>query len=177
MNDHPSPQPAPHDPLAVLRGQFPGWEAWRGVSGLLYVRRRMSSPPVVFRGGQPRLLPSRSTSTSSAADDRRRLMRMAGIFYHAGTMTALGIPAHGQDLPTRKPRRGRGNSCPSSESAQRPATPLVTSGGGRCRVPEPRPAIVQRPDIHLHLHGVTAEDVAAIIREQQPAARPAIEED
>src|SRR5205807_10297584 len=50
MNDHSSPQPAPHDPLAVLRGHFPGWEAWRGVSGLLYVRRRMSSPPVVFRG-------------------------------------------------------------------------------------------------------------------------------
>jgi hypothetical protein len=50
MNDPASPQPAPHDPLAVLRGQFPGWEAWRGVSGLLYVRRRMSSPPVVFRG-------------------------------------------------------------------------------------------------------------------------------
>jgi hypothetical protein len=50
MNDHSSPQPAPHDPLAALRGQFPGWEAWRAVSGLLYVRRRMTSPPVVFRG-------------------------------------------------------------------------------------------------------------------------------
>ena len=51
MNDPASHQPtAPHDPLTVLRGQFPGWEAWRGVSGLLYVRRRMSSPPVVFRG-------------------------------------------------------------------------------------------------------------------------------
>jgi len=50
MDDHSSPPPAPHDPLAVLCGQFPGWEAWRGVSGLLYVRRRMSSPPVVFRG-------------------------------------------------------------------------------------------------------------------------------
>jgi len=50
VNDHPSPQPAPHDPLAALRGQFPGWEAWRGVSGLLYVRRGMTSPPVVFRG-------------------------------------------------------------------------------------------------------------------------------
>ena len=50
MNDPASHQPAPHDPLAVLRGQFPGWEAWRGVSGLLYVRRRMTSPPVVFRG-------------------------------------------------------------------------------------------------------------------------------
>ena len=50
MNDPASRQPAPHDPLAALRGQFPGWEAWREVSGLLYVRRRMSSPPVVFRG-------------------------------------------------------------------------------------------------------------------------------
>jgi hypothetical protein len=42
------------DPLAELRallaGEFPRWEAWRGVSGLLYVRRRMTSPPVVFRG-------------------------------------------------------------------------------------------------------------------------------
>jgi hypothetical protein len=34
---------------AEVRGQFPGWECWRGLSGLLYVRRRMSSPPVVFR--------------------------------------------------------------------------------------------------------------------------------
>jgi hypothetical protein len=33
-----------------VRGQLPRWEAWRGVSGLLYVRRRMTSPPVVFRG-------------------------------------------------------------------------------------------------------------------------------
>jgi hypothetical protein len=49
MTDPASHQPAPNDPLAVLRGRFPGWEAWRGVSGLLYVRRRMSSPPVVLR--------------------------------------------------------------------------------------------------------------------------------
>jgi hypothetical protein len=49
MNDPASHQPAPHDPLTALRGQFPGWDAWRGISGLLYVRRRMSSPPVVFR--------------------------------------------------------------------------------------------------------------------------------
>jgi hypothetical protein len=41
----------------------------------------------------------------------------------------------------------------------------------------PRPAIERAPDIHLHLHGVSAEDVAGIIRQQQPAARPAIEED
>ncbi len=44
-------------------------------------------------------------------------------------------------------------------------------------LPQPRPAIDRAPDIHLHLHGVSADDVAAIIRQQQPAARPAIEED
>jgi hypothetical protein len=37
------------DPLAPLRGKFPYWEAWVGISGLLYARRRMTSPPVVFR--------------------------------------------------------------------------------------------------------------------------------
>jgi hypothetical protein len=37
--------------------------------------------------------------------------------------------------------------------------------------------VTERPTVHLHFHGVNAEDVAAIIRQQQPAARPAIEED
>jgi hypothetical protein len=41
-----SSQPSP---LAPLYGKFPGWEAWAGVSGLLYARRRKSTPPVVFR--------------------------------------------------------------------------------------------------------------------------------
>jgi hypothetical protein len=31
--------------------------------------------------------------------------------------------------------------------------------------------------LHLHFHGVTAEDVAAIIRPQETPARPAIEDD
>ena len=75
MNDHASPQPAPHDPLAALRGQFPGWEAWRGVSGLLYVRRRMSSPPVVFRGYAAKSLASRSASTRRAEEPRRAGIR------------------------------------------------------------------------------------------------------
>ena len=37
------------DPLAALRGRFPGWQAWRGVSGLLYARRLRTSPPVIVR--------------------------------------------------------------------------------------------------------------------------------
>jgi hypothetical protein len=37
-------------PLAPLYGKLPrGWEAWVGICGLLYARRRKSSPPVVFR--------------------------------------------------------------------------------------------------------------------------------
>ena len=72
MNDPASHQPVPHDPLAVLRGQFPGWEAWRGVSGLLYVRRRMTSPPVVFRGYAAKSLASRSASTRRADSNRAR---------------------------------------------------------------------------------------------------------
>jgi hypothetical protein len=45
MSDHPAPQ----DALAALRGQFPWWETWIGISGLRYARRRKTSPPVVFR--------------------------------------------------------------------------------------------------------------------------------
>jgi hypothetical protein len=33
-------------------------------------------------------------------------------------------------------------------------------------LPPERPAIERPPDIHLHLHGVTAEDIAAIIERQ-----------
>jgi hypothetical protein len=38
------------NPLAPLYGKLPrGWECWVGVGGLLYARRRKSSPPIVFR--------------------------------------------------------------------------------------------------------------------------------
>jgi hypothetical protein len=38
------------DPLAPLRGKLPrGWECWTGIGGILYARRRKSSPPVVLR--------------------------------------------------------------------------------------------------------------------------------
>jgi hypothetical protein len=37
------------DVLAALRGQFPRWEAWAGVTGILYARRRLTSPPPVLR--------------------------------------------------------------------------------------------------------------------------------
>jgi hypothetical protein len=47
MND---PASRPPDLLAPLRGKLPrGWEAWTGVGGILYARRRKTSPPVVFR--------------------------------------------------------------------------------------------------------------------------------
>jgi hypothetical protein len=33
-------------------------------------------------------------------------------------------------------------------------------------------ALPARPEVHLHFHGVTAEDVAAIIARQRPGERP-----
>ena len=49
----------PPDPLAPLRGKLPrGWDAWAGIGGLLYARRRKSSPPIVLR--------------STSAEDLRR---------------------------------------------------------------------------------------------------------
>jgi hypothetical protein len=38
------------DELAELELEFPGWHAWRGVGDTgFYVRRELSSPPVVYR--------------------------------------------------------------------------------------------------------------------------------
>jgi hypothetical protein len=48
MTHNPARRASP-DPLAALRGRFPGWQAWRGVSGLLYARRLRTSPPVIVR--------------------------------------------------------------------------------------------------------------------------------
>jgi hypothetical protein len=49
MHDGPTPARQP-DPLAPLRGKLPpGWECWTGVGGILYARRRKSSPPIVLR--------------------------------------------------------------------------------------------------------------------------------
>lgn len=37
--------------LRSLVSRLPvGWEAWRGVNGVLYARRVRSSPPIVLRG-------------------------------------------------------------------------------------------------------------------------------
>jgi hypothetical protein len=49
MTHDPARRAAAADPLAALRGRFRGWQAWRGVSGLLYARRLRTSPPVIVR--------------------------------------------------------------------------------------------------------------------------------
>jgi hypothetical protein len=33
--------------------EFPHWHVWRGIAGLLYARRLMSSPPRVVRSQDP----------------------------------------------------------------------------------------------------------------------------
>jgi hypothetical protein len=40
--------------LADVRAMFPDWHVWKGVSGLVYARWLMSSPPAVVRAEDPR---------------------------------------------------------------------------------------------------------------------------
>ena len=54
----------------------------------------------------------------------------------------------------RKATSAAGAVRPPSPRVRRPARAL----------PEPRPAIDRPQEVHLHLHGVTAEDIAAILR-------------
>ena len=49
MTHDPARRATAAESLAALRGRFPGWQAWRGVSGLLYARRLRTSPPVIVR--------------------------------------------------------------------------------------------------------------------------------
>jgi hypothetical protein len=39
--------------LDDVRALFPQWEIWTGISGLVYARRLLSSPPAVVRAEDP----------------------------------------------------------------------------------------------------------------------------
>jgi hypothetical protein len=54
-------------------------------------------------------------------------------------------------------------------AAPRPAPGVPVSDPVRAAQPLPRPQrhAIEQPAVHLHLHGVTAEDVAAIITAQR----------
>ena len=56
-----SAQPA----RAAVR-QVPRWEAWVGIGGILYARRRKSSPPVVFRAATAEELATKITEYENA---------------------------------------------------------------------------------------------------------------
>ncbi len=49
MEHSPPPQEEVPDWWRPYAAEFPYWHAWCGVSGLLYARRPLSSPPVVVR--------------------------------------------------------------------------------------------------------------------------------
>jgi hypothetical protein len=56
MNDHPAPEPAMDDAERELRDverEFPRWHCWKGVSGLVYARLPLTSPPMVARAENP----------------------------------------------------------------------------------------------------------------------------
>jgi len=39
--------------LDDVEREFPRWHCWRGVSGLVYASRRLTSPPAVVRAEDP----------------------------------------------------------------------------------------------------------------------------
>lgn len=47
MNDHASTGAEPT--LDDVAAEFPHWHCWQGISGLVYARKLLSSPPVVLR--------------------------------------------------------------------------------------------------------------------------------
>jgi hypothetical protein len=73
-------------------------------------------------------------------------------------------------------RRKRLTAARAGHALQGAVHPLPAVARAAQPLPKRRHAI-ERPAVHLHFHGVNAEDVAAIICQQQPAAQPAIEED
>lgn len=43
----------PEPTLDDVAAEFPAWHLWRGIAGLCYARRMLSSPPVVLRAEDP----------------------------------------------------------------------------------------------------------------------------
>lgn len=39
--------------LADVAAEFPRWHTWKGIAGLLYASRNLTSPPAVVRGEDP----------------------------------------------------------------------------------------------------------------------------
>ena len=56
MNDLPTPaaQNGAEPNLGDVTRAFPAWHVWRGISGLVYPRLPLSSPPIVVRAEDPR---------------------------------------------------------------------------------------------------------------------------
>jgi hypothetical protein len=52
--------------------EFPRWHVWRGIAGLLYARRLMSSPPRVVRGQDTTELRDQIRKTELQLADRWR---------------------------------------------------------------------------------------------------------
>jgi hypothetical protein len=53
MNDLPRHPANPEPTLDDVQREFPAWECWRGIAGLVYARKPLTSPPVVLRAEDP----------------------------------------------------------------------------------------------------------------------------
>jgi hypothetical protein len=123
-----------HGLEAGLEAEFAGWQAWRGVSGLYYARRRLSSPPIVVRAGNREDLRER-VKEYLASKERPLPVPRTGALQEG---RAVGSPSH-----SRRPYDGsfprwlavgqvpiprRGTRGPTGTSGAADAATPVTNG-------------------------------------------------
>ena len=99
----------------------------------------------------------------AAAELLHVFLIVAGVVVGAGAAGVVGLLTWRWRTRLTAARAGHAlqGTVPPLPGVTRAAQPL----------PKPRPAI-DRPAVHLHLHGVNAEDVAAIIRQRGELADP-----
>jgi hypothetical protein len=96
----------------------------------------------------------------AAAELLHVLLIVAGVVVGAGAACLVGLLAW-------RWRRTRLTAARAEHALQGAMHPLPRVTRAAQPLPKPRPAIEQPAEVHLHLHGISAEEAAAIIERQR----------
>ena len=97
---------------------------------------------------------------AAVAELARVILIVAGVILGVGAAGLVGLLA----FRMRHRLAGAARVMPPNPGA---VSPLHGVARAARPLPQPRPAIERAPEVHLHLHGVTPEEVAEVMRRQQ----------